>query len=91
MGCSNTLVDSGGKDYNVRQLANIFQKYSIAASCESHMLVVTSLSASDKNCMAWVILSPDVNWGCLRYACKYSDVSVIRSDLVLLLIAWMQQ
>ena len=82
---------SGGKDYTVRQFAKIVRTYSIAASCELHMLVGTSLRASDKKCMVWVILSSAVMWGCVIYACKYSAVSVIISDLVLLPIACMQR
>ena len=91
LGCCNTLVDAGGKDSTVRQFAKIVRTYSIAASCELHMLVGTSLRASDKKCMVWVILSSAVMWGCVIYACKYSAVSVIISDLVLLPIACMQR
>ena len=46
------------------------------------MLVGTSLIASDKKCIAWVILSSTVTWDCVRYACKYLAVSVIINDLV---------
>ena len=91
VGYGNTLGNSGGKDSTVRQFSKIFWTASIAASCESHMLVGTSLSAADKKCMVWVILSYAVTWSCVRYACKYSDVPVIISDLVLLPIAWMQR
>ena len=87
VGCGNTLGDPGGKDSNVTQCENMFRTDSIAASCESHMLVGTSLRAVGKNCMAWVILSSAVTWGCVRYKCKYSAVSVIISDLVLLSMA----
>ena len=34
-------------------------------SWESHMLLGTSLSATDKKCIAWVILSYAVTWGCV--------------------------
>ena len=91
VGFGNNFCASGGKDSTVRQFAKIFWTDSIAANFESHMLVGTYLSASDKNCMAWVILSSAVTWGCVRYACKYSAVSVIINDLVLLLIACMQR
>ena len=91
LGCGNTLGDSGGNYYTVRQFENIFPTASIAASCESHMLVGTYLRADDKKCMAWVILSYVVTWGCVRYALKYSAVSVIISDLVLLYISWIQR
>ena len=87
VGCGNNLCDSGGKDSIVRQFANIVRTASIAANCESHMLVGTSLSAADKTCMAWVILSSTVTWGCVRYSCKYSAVSVIINALILLSIA----
>ena len=87
----NTLGNSGGKDYTVHKFANIVRTASIASICESHMLVRTSLSASDKKCMAWVTLSSAVTWGCVRYACKYYATSVIISDLVLLSISWMQR
>ena len=63
----------------------------MTANCESHMLVGTSSSAADKNCMAWVILSYAVMWGCVKYLCKYSAVFVIINDLVLLPIAWIQR
>ena len=88
VGYGNTLGNSGGKDSTVRQFSKIFRTASIATSCESHMLVGTSLSATYKKCMAWVILYSAVTWGCVRYICKYSAVSVIISDLVLLSIAW---
>ena len=91
VGSGNNFFDSGGKDSTVRQFAKIIRTSSIAATFESHMLVGTSLSDSDKTCMAWVILSSTVTWGCVRYSCKYSAVSVIINDLVLLPIAWMQR
>ena len=89
--CGNTLCVSGGKDSTFRQFAMIVPTASIAANCDSHMLVGTSLSAADKKCMAWVIISSAVTWGCVRYLYKYSAVSVIINDLVLLSIAWMQR
>ena len=55
------------------------------------VLLGTYLSAANKKCMAWVILYSAVTRGCVRYACKYSAVSEIRSDLVLLSIAWMKR
>ena len=90
VGCGNTLGDSGGKDYSVHQFANIFLTDSIAASCESHMMVGTSLRTAKKKCMVWVILFSAVTWGCVRYSCKHSSVSVIISDWILMSIAWMQ-
>ena len=74
VGCGNTLGDSGGKNSTMRQFAKIFRTASIAASCESHLMVGTSLSAADKKCMEWVILSSAVTWVCVRYACKYSAI-----------------
>ena len=91
VGCGNTLYSSGGKDFTVCQLAKIVRTASIAANCESHMLAVTYLRATDKKCMLWVILSSAVKWGGVRYLCKYSSVSVIINDLVLLSIAWIQK
>ena len=91
MGFVKNLCDSGGKDSTVCQFAKIVRTASITTICESHMLVGTYLRATGKNCMAWVILSSAVTWGCVRYACKYSAVSVIISDLVLLSMAWMQR
>ena len=89
VGYSNTLCDPGGKDSTVYQIANILRLALIAANFESHMLVGTSLSAADKKCMAWVIMSSAFTWICVRYACKYSAVSIILNDLVLMSIAWM--
>ena len=90
VGCGNIFFASGGKDSTVLQFAKIVRTASIAANFESHMLVGTSLSASDKKCMAWVILSSAFTWGCVRHLCKYSAVSVIINDLVLLSIYWLQ-
>ena len=90
-GCGNTLVDTGGKDYTVSQFAKIVCTASIAASWESHMMLVISLRSADKKCMVWVILSSAVTWGCVRYACKYPAASVISSYLVLLSISCMQR
>ena len=89
VGCGNTLGDSGGKDSTVCQFAKIVRTASIAANCKSHMLVGTSFSSADKKCMEWFILSSAITWGCVRYACKYSAVSIILNDLVLMSIAWM--
>ena len=80
-----------GEDSTVHQFAKIARTASMAASWESHRLLGTSLSAADKKCMACVILPSSVILGCVRYLCKYSDVSVISSALVLLPIAWMQR
>ena len=91
VGCGNTLCDSGGKDYTVRKFAKIVRTASIDDNYESHMLVGTSLSAADKKCMVWVILSSAVTWGCVKYLCKYYSVSVIINALVLLSIYWMQR
>ena len=52
VGYGKTFFDSGGKDYTVSLFANIVWTASIAADCESHMLMGTSLSASDKKWMA---------------------------------------
>ena len=89
VGCGNTLGDSCGKDFTVRRFANIVRTASIGANCESHMMLGTSLSAADKKCTAWVILYSALTWGYVRYACKYSAVSVIINDLVLMSIALM--
>ena len=91
VGCGNYFFASVGKDSTVLQFSNIAQTASIAANFESHMLVGTSLSAADKKWMTWVILSYAVTWACVRYSCKYSAVSIIINDLVLLSIAWMQR
>ena len=91
VGCGNTLCASGGKDSTVRQFTKIVWTASIAANYELHMLVGTSLSAFDKKCMEWFILSYAITWGCVIHPCKYSAVSVIINDLVLLPISWMQR
>ena len=89
--CGNAVCALGGKDSSVCQFGKIVQNDSIAANCESHMIVGTSLSAVDKKCMAWVILSSSVTWGCMKYSCKYPSVSVIINALFLLSIAWIQR
>ena len=89
--CGNTVCIVGGKDYSVRLFAKNILTASITANCESHMLVGTSLSAADKKSMEWVIMSSAVTWGCVIYSCKYSYVSVIINDLVLLSISWIQR
>ena len=91
VGWGNTLCASGGKDSTVCQFAKIFRIASIAANCESHMLVGTSLIDADKNCMAWFILYSSVTWGFVRYPFKYSAVSVIINNLVLLSIDWIKR
>ena len=89
--CTNTVCALGVKDSSVRQFAKIVRTTSIADNCELRMLVGTSLSATDKKFMAWVILYSAVTWGCVRYSCKYSNVSVIINTLVLLSIAWIHR
>ena len=89
--CCNYVCALGGKDSSVFQFSKIVRTASIAANYESHMLVGTSLSSADKKCMEWFILSSAITWGCVRYACKYSAVSIILNDLVLMSIAWMQR
>ena len=49
-----------GVDFIVFPFVNIARTASIAANCESQILVGTSLSAAVKNCIACVILSSDV-------------------------------
>ena len=78
------MGDAGGKDSNVCQFAKIFQTASMAASWELYMPLGTSLISADKKCVAWVILSSAITWGCVIYSCKYYAVSIINSDLVLL-------
>ena len=68
---------------------NIALTASMATNCELQMLAGTSLSSAVKNCIACVILSSAVMWGCVRYLCKYSSVSVIINVLVFPSIAWM--
>ena len=91
VGCGNNLCASGGKDPTVRQFTKIVPTSSIAANCESHMLVGTFLSASDKKCVEWFILLSAVKWVCMIFLCKYSAVSIIINDLVLLSIDWMKR
>ena len=92
LGMSGNIVGFlGGKDSSVRQLSNIVLTASIAANCELHMLVGTSLSYADKTCVAWAILYSAVTWGCIRYSCKHSAVSVTINALVLLPIDWIQR
>ena len=61
LGCGNTLCGSGGKDSTVFKFTKIVWTASIAANCESHMLVGTSLSAADKKRMACLILYSSVS------------------------------
>ena len=82
LGCGKNVCHSGGKDSTLHQFSKIVRTYSIAANCESHMLVGTSFSAADNKCMVWVIIYSSVTWGCVRYACKYLAVSIIINDLV---------
>ena len=71
----------------VFSFVNIALTASMAANCELQMLAGTSLSAAVKNCIACAIMSSAVMWDCVRYLCKYSEVSVIINALVLLSIA----
>ena len=54
----------------------------MADNCELQILAGTSLSASVKNCISCAILSSAAIWGCVRYLCKYSEVSVIINAFV---------
>ena len=88
--CLGMSGDTGflcGLNSIVRPFVNIARTASIAANCESQILVGKSLSATVKKCMAWVILSSAVTWGCVIYSCKYLAVSVIINALVLPSIA----
>ena len=71
-------------DFIVFPFVNIALTASMAANCGSQIIYGTSLSAAVKNCIACAILSSDVLRGCVRYLCKYSEVSVIINDFVLL-------
>ena len=76
-----------GLGASVLQFPNIVRTDSIAANCESQILLGKYLSAADKKCISWFSLSSAVNCGCVRYAFKYSAVSVIIKAFVLLSIA----
>ena len=65
-----------GLGVSVLQFPNIVWTASIATNCESHMLLVKYFSAADNKFIAWFSLSSAVTCGCVRYACKYSAVSV---------------
>ena len=78
-------------DSIVCPFVNIALTTSISDHCESQILVGTSLSSAVKKCMAWLVLSSDVMWGCVRYSCKYSEVSVIVDALILLSTDWIQR
>ena len=91
LGISGDTGFLGGLDSNVRQFANIVRTASIADNCKSQMLVGKYFSAAEKKCMAWVILSSNVTWGCVRYSCNYLAVSVLINALVLLSISWIQR
>ena len=56
---------------------NISLTESMAANWELQTFSGISLSDDVKSCMACVILSSAVMWGCVRYLCKYSAVSEI--------------
>ena len=66
----------------VFSFVNIAITASMSTNCELHMLAGTSFSAAVKNCIACVILSSAVMWGCVRYIYKYPEVSVIINALV---------
>ena len=80
-----------GLGASVLQFPKIVQTVSIAANCESQMLLGNYLSASDKKCIAWFSRSYAFTCGCVRYACNYSAVSVTIKAFVLLSISWMQR
>ena len=80
-----------GLGASVLQLPNIVRTASIAANSESQMLLGKYLSAADRKCIAWFSLYSAVTFGCVRYVCKYSAVSVTIKAFVLLSIAWMQR
>ena len=75
---------------SILQFPKIVRTASIAANCESHMLLGKYLSAADKKCIAWLSLSSAVTCGCVIYLCKYSAVSVTIKAFVLMSMAWMQ-
>ena len=79
-----------GLGSSVLQFPKIVRTASIAANFESQILIGKYLSDADKKCIAWFILSSAVTCVCVRYACKYSAVSVTIKAFVLLKIAWMQ-
>ena len=80
-----------GRGASVLQFTNIVWTASIAANCESQMLIGKSLSAADKKCIAWFSLSSVVTCVCVRYACKYYAVSATIKAFFLLSISWMQR
>ena len=53
LGISGDIVLLYWLDYIVRPFVNIVLTASIAANCESQIIVGTSLSAAVKKCMAW--------------------------------------
>ena len=57
LGMSGVIGFLCGLDFIVLPFVNIAFTASIAANCESQILVGTSLSDAVKKCMAWVILS----------------------------------
>ena len=61
---------------------NIALTESMADNCELQILDGKSLSAAVKKFIACVIMSSAVIWGCVRYLCKYSAVSVIINAFV---------
>ena len=85
------MGETGGKDSTVHHFAKISRTASMTASWKLHILLRTSLGAAKKKCMTCIIMSYDVTWDCVRYSCKYSVVSVIGSDFVLISVDWMQR
>ena len=73
-------------DLIVFLFVNIALTASIAPNCDFQMLAGKSLSADVKNCITCAIMSSAIMLGCVRYLCKYSEVSVIINALVLLSI-----
>ena len=87
-GVGNSMFGLGA---SVLRLPNTVRMASIAANCESQMLIGKYLSAADSKCIAWFSLSSAATCRCVRYACKYSAVAVTIKVFVLLSIAWMQR
>ena len=87
-GVGNSMFGLGA---SVLQFPKIVRTASIAANCESQILLGKSFSAADKKYIAWFSLSSTVTCGCVRYACKYSTIFVTIKEFVLLSVAWMQR
>ena len=78
-GCSCCFILDG---FDCFPCVNIALTASMVANCELQILTGMSLSAAVKNYIACVILYFAVMWGCVRYLCKYSAVSVIINALI---------